>query len=247
MDLISALVVLFLGFLGSFIGAIAGSGGMLTIPALIFAGLPANVAIATNKFGTIGLSLGAMTKYLRKGLVQWQITVPLIAISIVGAFIGAQILLAVEPSSLDRFTGITILLLLPFLFFDKDKGLKSRGVSTSSKVMGYWLYFFLTIYSGFFGAGSGTLMIYVMIFFFGMSILELNATTILPTCVLSVATFIIYAYYGIVDYTYGAILFVGTIAGGYFGARTAVKKGNAWIKFVFALIVLLAAIKLIFL
>ena len=82
--------------------------------------------------------------------------------------------------------------------------------------------------------------------FFGFSIIQASATNKIPWFILGIISFTIYAINGIVNFSYGLALMIGMFAGGYMGAKTAVKKGNKWVKIVFSMIVIISSIKLIF-
>ena len=102
------------------------------------------------------------------------------------------------------------------------------------------------IFGGFFGGGAGTLVLYTLMIFFGFTIIEANATDIIPWFLLSLSGFIIFAINGIVDYGLGIALFLGMLAGGNLGAHTAIKQGNQWVKVIFTIVVIISGIKLLF-
>lgn len=102
------------------------------------------------------------------------------------------------------------------------------------------------IWNGFFGTGAGPFSFYNSLFFFGFTIIEANATGIIPWFALSLSSLIIFARNGIIDYRNGIVLFVGMAVGGYLGAHTAIKKGDLWIKRLFILVVIISSIKLLF-
>lgn len=84
-----------------------------------------------------------------------------------------------------------------------------------------------------------------MMLFFGMSINRSSATNKIPGLLLSVSTLIVFVSHGIVNWVYGIDLFFGMLAGGYLGAHTALKKGDAWVKAVFVVVVVVSAVKLV--
>jgi uncharacterized membrane protein YfcA len=76
--------------------------------------------------------------------------------------------------------------------------------------------------------------------------IEVLATTVIPWLILSLSSLIIFINSGVIDYRAGIILIVGMAIGGYLGAHFAIKKGNVWVKRIFAVFVLVSAIKLLF-
>ena len=105
--------------------------------------------------------------------------------------------------------------------------------------------FFLGIYAGFYGAGTGTFVSYILILLFGQTFLESAATRNTVTLPPSLLATIIFALAGVIIYSLGIALFVGYFIGSYIGAHYSDKIGNVWVKRLFFGIVLIMAIKLI--
>ena len=243
---IGGLILVFLvGVSASFIGAMVGSAGLINIPFLIFMGLPPHVAIATNKLGGVGLKLGAFTKYWKTNLIKWNYFVPLTILGILAALVGAQILLWIDKDLLSRIVVVLLLLVLPVIFLKKEIGLKQRITTPFQKKLGYIFYFFAQVFSAFFGGGAGTFVIYTLMYFFGLTIIEAGATAMLPSLVSNLMAVVIFAFSGIINYKFGIVLFLGTVTGGRLGAMFALKKGNGWVKIIFVIIVLVLVIKMI--
>jgi len=112
--------------------------------------------------------------------------------------------------------------------------------------IGLVLYFLIQIFTGFFGAGTGVFIFYILMLCFGLTITEAVATQSIPLLVLSISSLALFALHGIIDYEIGIVLLAGMALGGYIGAHFALKKGNKWIKGLFAVIVIISGIKLLF-
>ena len=119
-------------------------------------------------------------------------------------------------------------------------------MSSSKKSFGFVLYFLVQIVTGFFGGGTGVIILYILMIFFGMTIIEANATNTIPWFVLAASSLTIFAMNGIIDYKIGTALLAGMAIGGYIGAHVALQKGDAWVKQLFALLVIAIAIKVLF-
>jgi len=245
-ELISLILVFLIGILGSFVGSMVGSGGLLIIPFLMFVGLPVQIAVATNKFASLGLSSGAFISYFRAKRIQWEYVVPFILIGIVSGYLGANILINIDTEFLTKSVGFIILLFLPFIFFKKNIGIKKTKITKVRKSIGYVFYFLAMIWGAFFGGGGGTLVFYILMMFFGFTIIDASATNKIPWFLMSLFAVILYAMNGLINLLYGVFLIAGTFIGGYLGARTAVKKGDRWVKTLFVIIVVASAVKLIF-
>lgn len=244
-EIILLVLIFFIGIASGFIGSMVGGGGLISIPFLIFLGLPPQTAIATDRMGVVGLSLGAIPKFWREKKILWKYIPLFVVISLMGAYIGANILLSIDQKILSRLVGIIILTALPLMFLKSDMGIKSIKETKNKKLVGYLIYFLIMIYAGFFGGGAGALVFYTLMFFFGFTVIEASATGIVPWLPLSLLSLFIFAIHGIVDYRNGIVLFIGMSLGGYLGASTAIKKGNKWIKSLFGIVVIISGIKLL--
>lgn len=246
MEILKLVAVFSVGVVGSIVGAIAGSGGLINIPFLIFLGLPPQVAIATHKFGSAGMKIGAAIKFRTTPHINWSYFWPFAVLSFIAAFLGAQLLIAIDKELLSRIIAFIILAILPFLFVKKEMGVVHQETSRLKHVFGYILYFFSQVYGAFFGGGAATISFYVLMTFFGFTIVEASASTTLPSLVMTLVALLVFAFNGMLDYEYGIATFLGMLVGGWLGAHIAVKKGNAWVKVFFILIVVLSALKLLF-
>lgn len=245
MDILKLSGIFLIGVVGSFIGAMVGSGGLISIPFLIFSGLSPQVAIATHKFGGVGLKLGATIKFWKSEQIKWSYFVPFSILGIMAAFIGAPLLLTIDKTLLSRLVGILSLVVLPVIFLNKGIGTEHHTTSRRSHSFGYLLYFVAQIFGAFFGGGGATIVFSIVMTFFGLTIIEASATTMLPSLVMNIATLVLFSIGGILQYEVGIAIFLGMLLGGWLGARMALMKGSAWVKRLFVIVVVLSAIKLI--
>lgn len=244
-EIVTLVLVFLVGAVASFFGSMVGGGSLLSIPFLIFLGLPPQVAIATDRFGGIGAATTAFFRFKKADKIVWKYIPLLSIISLAGALIGANILLSVNPEILQKVAGILLLTLLPFVFLKRDLGVKQIETSRIKKFFGAIVYFFIQTFTGFFGAGTGPFVFYTLMMGFGLSIIQAVATQILPLLILSVSSIMVFAFKGIINFEVGIILFVGMATGGYIGAHVALKKGSAWVKSLFVGLVVVAAVKLL--
>jgi uncharacterized membrane protein YfcA len=242
---ISTIILLFaIGFIANFIGSMIGGGGLISIPSLIFIGLSPQVAIATDRFSSIGQST-SIFKYHKASKINYKLILPLSIITIIGTIIGSNILINFDKSLLTKIIGIIILLLLPLVLMNKS-GLINKKSNYKQNLIGYVLYFFIVIYGAFIGAGTGILTTIILIFFFGLTYLESNGNFSILWLIISLFSSILFAFQGLIRYDYGIVLLAGSLIGGYAGAHTALKKGDKFIKILFIVLILISSIKLIF-
>ena len=238
--------VFIVGILASTFGTIVGGGTLLSIPFLMIVGLPPQVAIATERFGGIGQTITAFLKFFHSKKIAWEYIPILTLVSLAGSLIGANILVSIDPAILHNIVGITILVLLPLVFLKKSLGIERSQVSRNKIIIGSIVYFLVQIFAAFFGGGTGTLIAYALMYFFGLTIIEATATKTIPWFFLSISSLFIFAWKGIIDYQIGAILLIGMAIGGHLGAHIALKQGNVWVKRLFFFFVLISVVKLLF-
>ena len=240
------LISFLIGIATGFFDSVVGAGGLISVPSLIFLGLPPQAAIATDRFGTIGQSITAFIKFQKERKIVWKYSLLFSFLALFGALIGVDILLKINQEILQKTVGLLVIAVLPFIFFKNDLGVKKAETGWAKILLGILLYFGVTIYGGFLGQGTGPIAFYVLAYFFGLSMTEIIATRIFPWLVISLTSLFMLATKSMIDYKIGLVLFVGMAIGGYFGAHVAIKKGDLWIKRVFILFVVISGIKLFF-
>jgi uncharacterized membrane protein YfcA len=244
-EALSLPLVFLIGVAASVVGAMVGGGSLLSIPFLIFLGLPPQVAIATDRFAGLGAAVTAFYQFWKADRIVWRLVPALALASLAGSLIGASLLLRAEDVSLRSVVGVLLLALLPVLFLKPGLGVEAREVSRPQLALGLVLYFGIQVLAGFFGGGTGTLIFYTLMFFFGVTIIQVAATQIVPFLVLTLSSLALFAAGGIIDYRVGLVLMAGTATGGYLGARIAIRSGNRWVRRLFAVVVLASAARLL--
>jgi uncharacterized membrane protein YfcA len=245
MEIIKLVSTFFVGLFASFIGSMVGSGGLISIPFLIFLGFPPHIAIATNRVGAVGLQLGALSRFMKSKEIVWKYVVWFSVLALVAAQVGSRLLLQTDEALLKKIIVAIMLSVLPTIFLKTDIGLENKNVSGIRKAIGYVLVFLMLVWQAFFGGGAATMIFYVMMFSFGMTINRASATNKIPGLFLGLSSLFMFIAHDIVNWTYGIDMFFGMLVGGYLGAHTALRKGNAWVKALFAVIVVLSVVKLL--
>jgi uncharacterized protein len=234
------------GIAGGFIGGVTGGAGVLSIPVLIFLGLRADAAIATNTLTGFGLIAASLPRYSRAKQVRWRTGLKLIPLGALGGFIGATELVRINPDTLSVVVGILLLLMIPVILLNSEKGLKASRPGVNQAAFGYCLYFLIMVYGGFVGAGAGVFSLYTLVYFFGMTYIEAKGTISVPGLFLTAAAFIIFQTHGLVNYKLGLPMMAGMYIGADLGARTALKRGNAWVRVFLVVVTIASSVKLPF-
>lgn len=245
LDLILLIVV---GFIAGFINTIAGGGSLLTLPVLIFMGLPPSVANGTNRIGIIIQMLAGSAGFKSKGITTFPFSIYMGISALIGSLIGAQIAVDIKGETFNKvlsFVMIAVVLIIVFKPKLKTKELIER---TTGKHL--WIscvaFFIFGIYGGFINAGLGFILILFMHYFNRMSLVKSNATKAVIIIIYMSAALIVFILNDKVDWKMGLVMAIGTSLGGWFGSRFSVKKGDGFIKMFLVVVVSFMAIKLWF-
>ncbi|OGM29761.1 hypothetical protein A2630_01300 [Candidatus Woesebacteria bacterium RIFCSPHIGHO2_01_FULL_44_10] len=245
-EILRFLLVFIVGLIASFLGINTGGGGLVSIPALIFLGFPPQIAIATNKFGSLGMSGTGLFRFHKSGEVDYKVAIPIAILSIIGAYFGANSLLTIPNQILEKIVGVLILAVLGVVLLDRKSGLEKKELNRPAlKIFGYLSFLFVGFWGAFFGGGFAIFSSYILILIFGKTLIESAGTQQLLATGIAVMAVFIYGTHGIIDWFYGAFLIIGMSLGSYLGASYGIKKGDTWVKKLFVVMVLASTIKLI--
>lgn len=234
-------LLLVAGAIAGFINTLAGGGSLLTIPALLFAGLPSTVANATNRVAVVMQSAAAAGRFRQKRVFRLAESLPMLLPAFVGSIIGAFIAAEIDQRIFDIVLGIVLLLMLGTLFF-KPSAIADRGAPPP------WLaipvFFVIGLYGGFVQAGVGFLLIAGISFLYGFDLVKTNALKLLVVALYSLFALAIFAWYGQVLWLHGVVLGLGNVVGALIGVRFAIQRGSSAIRWVIVVAVALTALKL---
>ncbi|MBX7099536.1 MAG: TSUP family transporter [Myxococcaceae bacterium] len=227
-------------FAAGTIDAIAGGGGLVTVPALLAAGLPPHLALGTNKAQSVLGALTSMLRYWRAGLVDARQAKVALPAGALGALAGAALVLQLDPAVLKPV--ILGLLLAAGGFMVAYRPGASRGAPTLGKALGVAL--LIGAYDGFFGPGTGTFLIIAFVGLMGRTLEQATADAKVVNFASNAATVGLMAFAGKVLWPIALPMAVGQIAGGYFGASLGIKGGARLIRPVVVSVVVALVLKL---
>lgn len=229
--MVSYLIICPMVFLAGFIDAIAGGGGLISLPAYTFAGLPIHTAVATNKMSsTMGTAM-ATAKYATARLIPWK----LVPVGIVGAVIGSSLGANLALKTGDRAFKLLLLLLLPVIALYVMKNKKfvvSNEPLPLIRLLPLVGAIALTVgvYDGFYGPGTGTFLILLLTGFSHMQLGEANGLTKAINLTSNVSALTVYLVNGEVMLLTGVIAGLFNIAGNYLGAKCFQKNSIGFVK-----------------
>ena len=227
MELIDAALVVGAGLVAGIVNAMAGGGSLLTVALLnVFVGLPGLVANGTNRVGVLVQNASSVASYRKEGVRGFGRAVPVIVPVIAGSLLGSLLVSSVTDDTFERIFGI---LMVPLLFLSlrspKNVGSQINWHPLISAVV----FFGIGLYGGAFQAGVG-LLIVVALSRSGLDLVNANAVKVVVILVLTTIAVPVFVIRGQVDWGFAAVLAIGFAAGGWIGARVAVRGGERIIK-----------------
>ncbi|MDO4399539.1 MAG: TSUP family transporter [Coriobacteriia bacterium] len=242
------LIICPLAFIAGFVDAIAGGGGLISLPAFILAGLPVHNALATNKLmSTMGTTISTVRYALQGYMVKSFVAVG-IACGLTGSCLGSNLALLTDDWALKA----VMLVALPFIayFVLRTKELDSfseteiprgRAIAITAAVA-----FAVGIYDGFYGPGTGTFLLLLLTALAHQDIRTAAGTTKAINLSTNVAALAVFFVNGAVLIPLGLIAGVFNIAGNFLGSRTFVKEGSRITRPIMLVVLTVFAAKLVF-
>ncbi|MGG2067447.1 MULTISPECIES: TSUP family transporter [unclassified Bacillus (in: firmicutes)] len=228
------------GFLASFIDSVVGGGGLISLPALMFIGLPPASAIATNKLAATMGSFTSTVYFIRSKKVDFRIVGKLIPFTIVGAVAGAFIVKYIPPAVLRPLVLVLLVLIAIYIILKKDWGSVStyKKMTKGKTLLFYFVILMLGFYDGFFGPGTGSFLIFAFLLI-GLDFIGAAASGRILNFVSNIVSLITFLFLGAIQFKYGLIMGLSMVAGAYFGSRFAVQKGVGYIRILFLAVTIL--------
>ncbi|WP_242521554.1 TSUP family transporter [Motiliproteus sp. SC1-56] len=239
------LMLAFAGLVAGCIDAIAGGGGMIALPMLLFAGLSPAQALATNKlqgsFGTFSASL----YFIRRGLVQPRRIWPMVLCTFAGAALGTILVQMLDPSFLTAVIPLLLILIALYFLFSPQVGeedvQRRIGEWTFALTVGFGVGF----YDGFFGPGTGSFFAIAFVSLLGFGLTKATAHTKVLNLTSNLASLLFFIAGGQVVWTLGLVMAAGQLIGGRLGASLVVLKGSRLIRPLVVTICILMSVKLL--
>ncbi len=238
------LALFVIGFIAAVINVIAAGGSFLTLPLLLFLGLPASVANGTNRVGVLSQNISAVVGFHRHRVlpVNWALKVSVPAV--VGAGIGVWAALNVPDIAFRRILSIVMLVMTLGTLLHKSMKGAPRAEPQRPWHWTMIIGFFVTgLYGGFLQAGVGFLLLAVTSLA-GLDLVRGNAVKVFTVMLLTTLSLAVFAGTGHVDWPAGIALGLGNLLGGVVGVRVAVLKGHKWLEHVVTFTVVVFAILL---
>ena len=245
-DLTTVLALALTAVVAGVIDAVAGGGGLVTVPALLLAGFDPVSAVATNKLQGVFGAASSTVAFARAGLVDWRATLPIAAVALLGS-LGGAVAIGFLPIGL-LFVLMPVLLVAVAVYFAVSRGLSDAD---SARVIGPAAFatsvaVIVGFYDGAFGPGAGSFYMAAFVTLLGHGVLKATAQTKLVNFASNLGALAMFIALGAVVYPVGLVMAVGALLGGQLGSRLALKRGARLIRPLLVVVSAAAAIRLIF-
>jgi hypothetical protein len=240
-------IVALVGAIAGFINTLAGSGSLLTLPVLIFLGLPANVANGTNRVGVFMQSIAAVGGFKKKKVFEWNEGIWLTIPAAIGALVGSMVAVDIDEQLMNKIIGVLLVFMFILLLVKPERWLKQQTEKLNTKLTPLRFIIFLAIgfYGGFIQAGVGYFLLSGLVLGVGVDLVKANALKVLITFVFTILALGVFIYNSQVDYVLGITMGLGNMVGAWIATHVAVKKGAVFIRWFLLGCVLVFAFKLL--
>jgi uncharacterized membrane protein YfcA len=215
--------------LTGFIDAIAGGGGLIMMPALLFAGVPPVNALATNKLQSMFGTATAFYNFARKGLVDWRANRWTMAFVFAGASLGVIIVQTIDTRALSLIIPLLLMAVALYVLVsprmsdeEAHERISAGGYAPVGAVIG--------AYDGFFGPGTGSFFTASLVGLRGLGLTRATALTKLFNLTSNVAAVLLFALGGQMWWALGLCMAAGAVTGGWIGSHTAMRFGASLIR-----------------
>ena len=224
------------------IDAVAGGGGLLTVPALLAAGLPPHVALGTNKGQSVFGSGAALLAFRRRGALDGKLARVTFPLGFAGALLGTRLVLWLSPETLRP----VVVVLLPLAALSLFVRRRSGDGEPPRKPLAIAGILALTIgaYDGFFGPGTGTFLVVGFAVLLHAPLLRATAEAKVVNFASNLAALTLFASRGVVLWQLALPMALAQLAGGYTGAHLAVRGGDRVVRAMVAVVVAALVVKL---
>ncbi len=246
-DFLKLVLLALLGVCAGFLNVTAGGGSLLTLPFLIFLGLPASVANGTNRIAILVQNIFATARFHQFKVIPKGTTLVTAIPAIAGSILGAQLAIDIDEVLFKRLLAVIMILVMGFMFFGhgKKEPQSSPTFNNSKTAILAVSFFFVGVYGGFIQGGIGFLIILVLTMA-GYDLVKTNALKVLVVLIFTPFALFIFIINGQVDFLKGLVLASGNATGAWLASRVVVERGHNFIRWIVMIAVLGFAVKLFF-
>lgn len=241
-----AVIVVVGVFLASFMDAIAGGGGIISVPTYLLAGLPMHYALGTNKLSAAIGTTFSTGRYIKNGYVDWKLGVPSIVLALIGSYFGTRLQLMI-PEIYLQYLLLIVLPVVAFVVLRQRQLPEERGSIAPGKQMAivYLASLVVGAYDGFYGPGTGTFLLLIFCNLGKLDVRTAGGNVKLVNLASNIGSLATSLMSGKVFIALGLIGTASSILGHFLGAGLAIRNGSKIVKPAIILVLILLAAKVI--
>lgn len=239
-------VLFVVGTVAGILNVLAGGGSLLTLPLLIFMGLPGAMANGTNRVAIFAQNVFAIGSFRKRGVFPVKLALLCTLPALAGSWFGANLAVSMDDLLFKRVLALVMIGVMIFTALDPMKKLRleERPMTRTRGAVLLLSFFFVGIYGGFVQAGVGFIIITALLVH-GLDLVRINAIKVIVVFFYTFIALGVFIFHGQIDWGLGIALAAGNSLGGWIGPKLAVAKGHDWIKRVVTATVLVFALKLL--
>lgn len=223
--------LVFFGFMAAFIDAVVGGGGLISIPALMWTGLPLLSVLGTNKAASVMGACTSFFTFMRSGKVNGWLIRRLFPISLLGSAAGVLTVRQIPSEFLRPLVIVMLIFVLIYSLLHKNWGENSTytGMSSRLLLLSGLVAFAFGFYDGFFGPGTGSFLLFAFLLV-GFDFLGAAANARALNFASNIAAAVLFTYFGVVNFSYAIPMGLAMIFGAWCGAHMALSKGAGYVR-----------------
>jgi hypothetical protein len=223
-------LLFFVALVAGFIDAIAGGGGLITIPALLMTGMPPALALGTNKLQACGGSFSASLYFIRQGAVNVRAVWLLLVMTFIGATLGTILIQQVDASIVKKILPFLIFAIGVYFLLTPKLGDEDRQQRLSYVMFAFTAGFGIGFYDGFFGPGTGSFLSLACVTLLGFNLAKATAHAKVLNFTSNIASLIFFLIGGQIMWSVGLAMMAGQFIGANLGAKMVLSKGKTLIR-----------------
>lgn len=233
-------------FIAAFIDAIAGGGGLISLPAFLSSGLPIHIALGSNKMSASFSTLGSSVKYFMSGQINFKLLKYPILTGILGSVLGVCTVNKADEKILEPLIFVMLGAVVIYTFINKNMGIvdEFHGQTLKNTIQGSILSFALCFYIGFFGPGGGSFLLFGLLKVYKFNFIRASGNAKVLNFIANISSLATFIFFGQVSFLYsipvGAVMYMGAQC----GAKYAIKKGSKFVRPFFLTVSLITITKM---
>jgi uncharacterized membrane protein YfcA len=236
------------GIVAGFLNVMAGGGSLLTVPVLVFMGLPGPVANGTNRIAILAQNLSAITAFFRRGFSDFRLSLSLATCAVPGAVAGALLGSKLDGALFNQVLALVMIGVMLVMHFDRGSAdaPADRQPSRQQLFRGHLLMVGAGFWGGFIQIGVGFIIMPILNRAMGLDLVRTNMHKVFIIAVYTIVALVVFASTVELMWLVGLALALGNAIGGYLGAHFSVTRGEKLIRVILNIVLIAFIIKLLF-